>query len=208
MSYYKLQKILLETKKLCKEKGKDNDVIKLLTIDDIQRFVGDFGNLLSHNIYQEIIHEMMSISRQSYDYKEGRILNPMLSACVLGSIYNGIYSPDMSALDNLRAMDINESENSIIVRPNNAEPYTLQVEEWLAKFLYELAFESKQRRKRKNGIVWEDVDGKYSDSCFKFTFKSQPDWDNLTKVSCVMRYDRLLKPLTKFSFLNIFSLTG
>ena len=204
LSYYKLQKILLEAKTLCKSGKRKNNIIELLTLDDIRRLVGESANHLSYNTYRDIISDTINMDKESFDYKEGRILNPILSACVLGCLYNGIYSSDMSALDNLSSTDINRLEKSITIRPNDAEPYTIQAEEWLIDRLYNLSSDVMQRRKRRSGIVWERTEGKYPNSCFKFTFKSQPDWDNMNKASSVMRYDRLLKPLTKFSFLNVF----
>lgn len=204
LSIYKLRKILASAKNLCRRREKENKIIDLITPRDVMHIIGESSNLMNYYVFSSIIHRLTHIDKNDLDYKEGRILNPLLSACIIGCVYNGIYSSDMSVLDNLTRRDIDLSNNTVVVRPNDAPVRIIEVEEWLAKSLVEMSFDVVQRKKHKYGVILTEIEGKYPDSCFKFHLKTSNSWDSITKKGHILMYERPVKSVTDFSFLNIF----
>jgi len=80
------------------------------------------------------------------------------------SLYEGIYSDDMSVLKNLRATDINN--NIVTLREDNGNTYQMQIPADLADNLLQLPSEPFLRRNR-NATFPITVSGVYNDSCFK-----------------------------------------
>ncbi len=133
------------------------------------------GKFLSNEQYRSIISKIRG--------EEG--YNPLYYEVLFRSIYEGIYSDDLSVLKNLRRSDING--NVVTLRDDNDNTYQLRVSEELVHQLEELSFISTWYRPNKNGVCEADMVGIYPDS----VFMSEKRKNNTPKSPRFSYYDKL-----------------
>jgi hypothetical protein len=96
------------------------------------------------------------------DIKYG-IDNGLWLETIIDALWQGIFSPDLSALNNLTASDVHG--NGIVdVKPNKESPYSIQVTSELAQHL----IETSQLMKWFRYPAAVEIKGDYTDSVFKF----------------------------------------
>lgn len=112
------------------------------------------GKFLSYEQYQSVISRIR--------VEEG--YNPLYYEALFRSIYEGIYSDDLSVLKNLRRSDING--NVITLHDDNNATYQLKVSEELAHQLEKLSNINIWYRPNKHGVCEVDLVGIFHDSVF------------------------------------------
>lgn len=103
------------------------------------------------------------------DPDEGFEENTLYYRTLFWAVYEGIYSYDMSVIENIRASDIDLINKQITLRDNKDNIYVMN--DMPEQLLNDLILCSKlqywEQRKRGNGISRYDMIGKYPDACFK-----------------------------------------
>lgn len=122
---------------------------------------------ISHEQYKRIVHEIGV-------YED---FNPLYYEALFRSIYEGIYSDDLSVLKNLRGSDIDD-DNIVTLREDNGHTYRLKVSEKLAADLKKLANVYIWERRNRFGVCKVDMRGLHSDSVFKIEDRSTASNDS------------------------------
>lgn len=141
---------------------------------------------LSHSEFQSMIFNMQMEDVMNVDYY----------ITLLQSIYEGIYSDDLSALKNLRGQDIRQ--NVVIVRCDDTEPFELEISSGLSDRLKELAALTRWERRNRSGEFTVEIEGEYPDSCFKVENRSSVADRNYR--DCYYRYIRKAVEITELDF--------
>lgn len=110
---------------------------------------------ISYADYKQITHDIGVYE----DY------NSLYYETLFSSIFEGIYSDDMSVLKNLRGSDIDGT--TVTLHEDNGHTYKLTISEELSKNLQELAQIDIWKRPNKNGICNVSTIGLYPDTVFK-----------------------------------------
>lgn len=92
-------------------------------------------------------------------------LNVLFNVSLLSVIFEGIYSEDMSVINNLRASDIHE--NCVTVRNDNGETYPLFISSKLSDEIQELSLTQTVERRNRFNYFTIPVYGQFPDSVFK-----------------------------------------
>lgn len=110
---------------------------------------------LSHSEFNDLLFNIQMQEEHNSEYY----------VALLQSIFEGIYSDDLSALKNLRASDV--KGDIVIVRDDNIEPFEMEISSELADRLQEMASVDTWYRPNRNGVCKIPIEGVYEDSCFK-----------------------------------------
>lgn len=110
---------------------------------------------LSHSDFQTMLHNMQMQDVLNIDYY----------ITLMQTIYEGIYSDDLSALANIRGQDIHG--NMVVVRCADTEPFELEITNDLTGKLKKLADLHTWQRKNRSGVFPMPIEGRFFDSCFK-----------------------------------------
>lgn len=121
---------------------------------------------ISHEQYERIVHEIGV-------YED---FNALYYEALFRSIYEGIYSDDLSVIKNLRGSDVDD--NIVTLREDNGHTYRLKVSEKLATDLKKLANINIWERRNRFGICQVDMRGLHSDSVFKIEDRSTASNDS------------------------------
>lgn len=92
--------------------------------------------------------------------------NAEFNIALLTSIYEGIYSNDMSVLSNLRASNIHG--NIVTLEYSTGDTFNMEISEDLSDLLNDISRTDVRMRKNGEGVYAINVNGEYEDSCFKF----------------------------------------
>jgi len=103
------------------------------------------------------------------DPDEGFEENTLYYRTLFWAVYEGIYSYDMSVIENVRASDIDLINKQITLRDDKGNIYVMN--DMPEQLLNDLILCSKlqywEQRKRGNSMARYDMIGKYPDACFK-----------------------------------------
>lgn len=110
---------------------------------------------ISNVQYRSILHEISV-------YEE---YNPLYFEVLFSSIYEGLYSDDLSVLKNLRSSDIEDT--LVTLREDSGNSYKIHVSKTLSDKLKELSAIDIWKRPNRYGICNVPMIGCYSDSVFK-----------------------------------------
>lgn len=110
---------------------------------------------LSHSEFNDLLFNIQMQEEYNSEYY----------VALLQSIYEGIYSDDLSVLKNLRASDI--KDDIVIIKDDTSEPFELRISNELAVRLQEIASVNNWYRPNRNGVCKISIEGLYEDSCFK-----------------------------------------
>ena len=103
------------------------------------------------------------------DPDEGFEENTLYYRTLFWAVYEGVYSKDMSIIENVRASDIDLENKQITLKDDKGNAYTMN--DMPEQLLNDLIMCSKlqywEQKKRGNGIARYDMVGKYPDACFK-----------------------------------------
>lgn len=113
------------------------------------------AKFISHAEYRSVISSI----QMSEEY------NPLYYEVLFRSIYEGIYSDDLSALENLRKCDI--EGNVVSICEENGKPHRMKVSDTLARQLQELSAINMWIRPNLHGICEVGMSGLFTDSVFK-----------------------------------------
>ena len=141
---------------------------------------------ISYEMYEQV----------AFDIEMNEEYNSLFYQTLWGCLFEGMYSEDMSVLDNLRTSDIDG--NMVTLRPNNKEIYTLEVSNELAQNMKLLAQENVYYRKTGSGWIEVPTRGKYEDSVFKFENRSADKRDSF-KFSFYTRVRNITKKYIGFN---------
>ena len=105
-------------------------------------------------------------------------------------VYEGIYNDDMSVVKNLKASDVNG--NVVTLRPDNGDPYELEISTELAENLKELGDLDTWDRKNRSSVFQMKINGLNPDSCFKTENRKES-----SEYSYRYTYYRILRKISK-----------
>ena len=110
---------------------------------------------ISHEDFNDLLYNIEIMEEYNADYY----------VALLRSIYEGIYSDDMSVLKNLRGSDIHD--NLVTLNEDNGHSFELEITFELAGLLKDMADVNVWQRANRCGICNIKIEGNYPDSCFK-----------------------------------------
>lgn len=114
-----------------------------------------------------------------YNIEMTEELNTYYGIAILDCIFQGIYSPKLTALKNLRVSDINGNEVTVKPDEGDGKPYKVKVTSDLVELLKDLAQKDTCQRRNPHGTFEIPVEGIFSDSCFKIETRDngkEPDY--------------------------------
>jgi hypothetical protein len=135
---------------------------------------------LSYEQYQKVIHEIGV-------YED---FNALYYEALFKSIYEGIYSDDLSVIKNLKRSDIDG--NIVTLYEDSGYSYKLKISEKLASELKQLADIDVWERRNRFGVCQVDMRGAYKDSVFKIE-----DRKTASKTSFKFSYYARLRKIAK-----------
>lgn len=147
---------------------------KWLDNDDMQHLIQSFDKKLlwkkskpnvdkkfiSHKQYKEIMHDIGVYE----DY------NSLYYQLLFQSVYEGIYSDDMSVVKNLKGSDVDN--NVVTLYEDNGHSYKLRITEELAKGLKELSKVDIWERRNRYGLCKVEAKGLSSNTVFKIEYRN------------------------------------
>lgn len=115
------------------------------------------NRFISHSEYLDLLNNI----------EMNEELNAEYYITLVMAVYEGIYSEDMSVIANARASDINIDKNTIILRPEEGEPYEFEISHELAVNMVKLSKEAYWYRRNRNAVCEVLISGRHYDSVFK-----------------------------------------
>lgn len=135
---------------------------------------------VSYEQYQRVIHEIGV-------YED---FNSLYYEALFKSIYEGIYSDDLSVIKNLKKSDIDG--NIVTLYEDNGYSYKLKISEKLSSELKQLADIDVWERRNRFGVCQVDMRGAHKDSVFKIE-----DRRTASKTSFKFSYYARLRKIAK-----------
>lgn len=162
---------------------------KLQLIDAISEDKFPSVNIyLSRNRLEKIVN----------DIYRGNFLNPISDAALIQLVFYGAYSEDLSTITNLSGEDINTENNTVLIKPNNAQEYLLKVPSSLAKDLKTLSETRLITRASGRGSFTIDSITPSPNSVFKVATLNDEGY-NPKKHESVIRH-RIKRIMTNFGY--------
>ena len=144
----------------------------------------DKRKFISFHEYLQFCHNIRENEDHNQDYQVALVM----------AIYNGIWSSDGSILKNLRCGDIHEDTGKVTCRPDDGEPYELEVEKTLISLLLKATEKKEWERHNYRGVFSNPIYGEYPDSVFKI----ERIHDATYKHSYYMKFYKLSKRYIPF----------
>lgn len=135
---------------------------------------------LSYEQYQRVIHEIGV-------YED---FNALYYEALFKSIYEGVYSDDLSVIKNLKRSDIDG--NIVTLHDDSGYSYRLKISEKLSSELKQLADINVWERRNRFGVCQVDMRGAHKDSVFKIE-----DRKTASKTSFKFSYYARLRKIAK-----------
>lgn len=135
---------------------------------------------ISYEQYQRVIHEIGV-------YED---FNSLYYEALFKSIYEGIYSDDLSVIKNLKKSDIDK--NIVTLHEDGGCSYKLKISEKLSSELKQLADINVWERRNRFGVCQVDMRGAHKDSVFKIE-----DRKTASKTSFKFSYYARLRKIAK-----------
>lgn len=135
---------------------------------------------ISYEQYQRVLHEIGV-------YED---FNALYYEALFKSIYEGIYSDDLSVIKNLKKSDIDG--NIVTLHEDSGHSYKIKVSEKLSSELKQLADINVWERRNRFGVCQVDMRGAYKDSVFKIE-----DRKTASKTSFKFSYYARLRKIAK-----------
>lgn len=135
---------------------------------------------ISHKRFKEVYHDVGMFEE----------LNATYFQTLFRSLYEGIYSEDMSVIKNLKASDIHG--NIVTLHEDNGNSYDLEISAELAEDLRELGKNNVWERRNRYGIFDMKIEGLHPDTCFKVEIRN-----NSSEYSYRFTYYRVLRKIAK-----------
>lgn len=135
---------------------------------------------ISHKRFKEVYHDIGIFEE----------LNATYFQTLFRSLYEGIYSEDMSVLKNLKASDIHG--NIVTLYEDSGNSYDLEISAELADDLRELGKNDIWERRNRHGVFNMKIEGLHPDTCFKAEIRN-----NSSEYSYRFSYYRVLRKIAK-----------
>lgn len=168
----------------CESLLKELEKIDRLEISRKVQADSDDRKFASFNEYLKFCH----------DVREGEDYNRDYQTALCMAIFNGIWSSDGSILKNLRRDDVHADTNTVTCRPDNGEPYDLDVEKALIPLLLKASEQTEWERVNYRGSFSNPIYGEFPDSVFKI----EKHHDATYKHSYYMKFYKLAKRYAPF----------
>lgn len=145
---------------------------------------------ISNEQFEKVIHDISLYEEHNALYYE----------LLFKSIYNGIYSDDLSVIKNLRKSDI---DNSIVMlHEDNGHSYKLKIPEKLSEDLIKLADINTWERKNRFGVCQVNMRGVHKDSIFKIEDRNTSS-EGSYRFSYYARLRKIAKEYVEHSLLPL-----